>query len=68
MDKKLLKETRDSFTLHTMLLVRDGKSKAVAQALAYHEGKSGLDRRLGQQSLIPLLETAATSPAPGKAA
>lgn len=68
MDKKVLKEARDNFALHTMLLVREGKPKAIALAIAYAEGVDGLNRRLGQQSLIPDLTAAAASEAKPKAA
>lgn len=63
MDKKLLKEARDNLSLHTMLLIREGKSKAIALAMAYAEGSDGLNRRLGQQSLLPLLSDPAPSAA-----
>lgn len=58
MDKKAVKEARDNFALHTMLLVRQGHPKAIALAIAYAEGLDGLNRRLGQQTLIPLLQSA----------
>jgi len=55
MDKKDARKAKDNFALHVLLLQRDGLSKSVALFTAWAEGPDGLDRRLGQQSLIPLL-------------
>lgn len=55
MDKKEAKVARDDFALHVLLLQREGNTKAQAVFKAWLEGRSGLERRLGQQSLLPLL-------------
>lgn len=51
MDKKEQAKARDDLALHVLLAMREGMTKAKAQAVAYSEGKVGLDRRLGQSSL-----------------
>lgn len=56
MDKKELKSAKDDFALHVLLLQRDGKTKAQATFAAWLEGRDGLSRRLGEQSLLPLFE------------
>lgn len=45
-DKKRVKDTRNDFTLHTALIMRDGVSKPDAIIIAYAEGKAGLNIRL----------------------
>lgn len=62
MDKKDARKAKDNFALHVLLLQRDGLSKSVALYTAWAEGPAGLDRRLGQQSLIPLLEAGQADP------
>lgn len=59
MDKKQAKKAKDDFALHVLLLQRDGLSKSVALFTAWAEGPDGLNRRLGQQSLLPLMPAAA---------
>lgn len=56
MDMLTLKKAKDDLALHVALLMREGKTKATAQVIAYAEGQALLDRRLGQQSLLPLME------------
>lgn len=58
LDKKDARKARDDFALHVLLLQREGLSKSVALFTAWAEGPSGLDRRLGQQSLLTVLEAA----------
>lgn len=62
MDKKQAKKAKDDFALHVLLLQRDGLSKAVALFTAWAEGPDGLNRRLGQQSLLPLMPAPAADP------
>lgn len=45
-DKKRVKDTRNDFTLHVALIMRDGLSKPDATILAYAEGKAGMNIRL----------------------
>lgn len=55
MEKATLKKAREDFALHTMLIMRDGVSKTVAQAQAYAETTTGLDKRLGQQRMLSVV-------------
>lgn len=69
LDKKDARKARDDFALHVLLLQREGLSKSVASFTAWAEGPAGLDRRLGQQSLLTVLDAAlAASEAKPKAA
>jgi len=56
MDKKKAKEAKEGFALHVLLLQREGMTKSVATFTAWAEGPDGLNRRLGQQSLLPLMK------------
>lgn len=52
MDKKEIKEAKDNFALHVLLLIRDGVPRANANALAWFEGPPGLTRRLQGKALL----------------
>lgn len=46
MDKAKLKEARQTFDLHCLLIQRDGVPLATSRVMAYAEGEEGLQARL----------------------